>query len=318
MSNKSTSHWRERALLLALLTGSACAERGEVIGVLDDASPSAVGESTSPTLLSGTSGTPSVPSRPHFSEPELISELCSPSAQDEDPTLTDDELNMLFLSERTGGRELYATRRATTQSPWSAPQTIAELNTESSEITPFLARDGLSVWYYSAHEPAGLWLSQRASTSTSFGAPAPLEELNSLGMLIGPWVSPDQLKMTMTVLGPTTVGWDLHVARRSSTNEPWQVPVPLDELNGPDNEHDPFLWDDERQLLMSSTRAGQGDLFWTWRTSSNASFEAPEPLDELNLPDSVEADPELMPSGTLYFSSDRAGSSCIYRATRLD
>ena len=56
---------------------------------------------------------------------------------------------------------------------------------------------------------------------------------------------------------------DLFVAFRRSTSEPFADIAPLDALNPPSDERDPWLSPDGRELYFASDRSGHYDIYVT-------------------------------------------------------
>ncbi|XXT22008.1 hypothetical protein WME94_10645 [Sorangium sp. So ce429] len=255
------------------------------------------------------------PERPAFEAPAAVAELNS-EAREEDPTLTGDLLEIYFMSDRDGNRDLFTSRRAALGSPWDAPRAVEELNSAEIEDTPSISGDGLRLWFFSAGDPAGIWLATRASRDDPWGAPARVDAFAVPDSeVMSPHVETSELRVAVGLNGPSTTGWDLAVATRERPEDDWGALAPIPELNGPDDDHAPFLFDEGRQILF---RSG-GDLLWARRPGTEAAFEAAEPLEApVNLPEERDTDPHLSPDGSvLFFASTRTGVADIYEARRL-
>ncbi|WP_434046176.1 MULTISPECIES: hypothetical protein [Sorangium] len=283
------------------LGGAGCEDQRFVIGMF------APGQ--------GGGGAAGAPERPTFEPPAAVTELNS-DAREEDPTLTGDLLEIYFMSDRGGDRDIWRSRRASPGSPWDAPQAVEALNSAEIEDTPSVSEDGLRIWFFSAREPAGVRLAERASRDDPWGAPVHVAALDVPETeVMSPHVDPTELRVAVGLRGPSTAGWDIAIATRERPEDGWGALAPLAELNGPDDDHAPFLFDDGRQILF---RSG-GDLLWARRPAADAAFEAAEPLTApLNLPDARDTDPHLSPDGAvLFFASTRTGVADIYEARRL-
>ncbi|WP_437624945.1 TolB family protein [Sorangium sp. So ce1151] len=258
------------------------------------------------------------PVRPTFEAPAAVAEVNS-EAREEDPTLTDDLLEIYFMSDRDGHRDLFTSRRAALGSPWDAPRAVEELNSAEIEDTPSVSGDGLKIWFFSARDPEGIWLATRASRDDPWGTPAHVDALAVEGAtVIGPHVDSPGLHL-VTGVTPADAETYLAIASRERPEDDWSALVPLAGLDGPGDEGGPFLFDDGKQILFRSSRAGGGDLFWARRASAEAAFEAAEPLEApVNLPEERDTDPHLSPDGSvLFFASTRTGVADIYEARRL-
>jgi len=294
-------------LLALLLLG--CGERGELLGVISSAMPADGGPDASPGA------------RPRFGPATPVSELNVPDAKDEDITLTADLLEIFFLSERTGTKELWTSTRASRTSPWAPPRLVTELNTDVSEITPSVSADGLRIWFYSGMNPGGIWRSTRASRSEPWEPAQPMTDLvfpAGTGLVIGPCLDESEKLMAVAILGASDTGWDLFSATRASSDAVFSPFAPLAGVNGPENEHDPFFIDGGRDLFFSSTRAGEGDLFFARRAQPSAPFDSVVALDELNTPTFLESDPFVSADkSTIFFASTQSGVADIYQAEVL-
>lgn len=314
LESESTSPRRARSawLPLALLVPFAlcgCGQRGELLGVISSAG----------TVDGGTDSP--VAGRPRFGTPVAVSELNVPDAKDEDITLTADLLEIFFLSERTGSRELWTSTRASRSEPWQAPRLVSELNTNLTEITPSVSPDGLRIWFYSGVEPDGVWRSTRASRKGPWSPAQPASDWvlpAGTTLAIGPSLDEAERMIALAVLGASDMAWDLYFSTRATSGGALTPFSPILGVNGPANEHDPFLVDGGRDLFFSSTRAGEGDLFWARRAQPEQAFAAVLPLDELNSPTFLESDPFLSEDRTtIFFASTRTGVADIYQAEVL-
>ncbi len=293
--------WRSRWLgaawgLSLALGGAACGDQQVVVGVL-------------------------APGRPRFTAPERVATLNDDVARDEDPTLTGDLLEIHFMSERGANRDIWTSRRADVGSPWEAPTVELEerLNSADNEDTPAVSNDGLRIWFFRGSEQqTGIWMAERASRDDPWGDPSYVEALNPGHddgvQAMNAHVDLPELRAVLGLNGPGTQGWDLAIASRESPEDGWGPFVPIDELNDAGDQLAPFLFDEGRQILF---RSGD-DLFWARRPGTDAPFEEPEALEEINFPDSRENDPYLSPDGSvLFFSSEQSGGTDIYEARRI-
>ncbi|WP_437612476.1 hypothetical protein WMF20_09150 [Sorangium sp. So ce834] len=284
--------------------GAGCEDQHVVIGAL------------SPGQGGGGAG---APERPRFEAPTAVTEINS-SAREEDPTLTDDLLEIYFMSDREGSRDIWTSRRAGVGSPWDAPRAVENINlAESVEDTPCVSGDGLRIWFYSAREPQGIWLAERASRDDPWGTPVHVDALAVEGATVmGPHVDPAGLHV-VTGVTPADAETYLAIASRERPEDDWSALAPLAGLDGPGDEGGPFLFDDGKQILFRSSRQGGGDLFWARRASAEAAFEEAAPLEEpVNLPGERDTDPHLSPDGSvLFFASTRTSVADIYEAHRV-
>jgi hypothetical protein len=281
---------RRPAVALILLVLGGCGDAGQVIG-----------HYTGP---------------PVFQAPTVMAELSVADAKDQDPTLTADLLEIYFFSERAGLADLYTSRRASLDDPWEDPTSVTELNSAEEEINPAVSGDGLRIWFYSRREPMGIWRSVRRSRDNPWEAPVAAADLAVADAgVIAPGPSSDELRMAVSVQSDREDDRDVYEATRASPADPWGTLHPIAGLNGPADDSTPFLVGDGRVILMSSSRAGNGDLFWARRATLEEGVDTPQPLDALNDPEAFESHPHLSPDGTrIFFGSARSGSTDLYEA----
>lgn len=241
--------------------------------------------------------------------------------EDDDPTATGDLLELYFNSDRSGGKgqeDIWLATRQTVRDPWDDPRPVTELNSERRETSPAVEADGLTLWFSSDRgdeQTLEVWRSRRSSRESAWSEPELVVELSGLGDLLP---RPSAQGATVLPLAKRETGkeaYDLFVALRSSSDQPWSEPVPLTELNTERSEADPFMMQNGLQLLFA-TASGGGDLVAARRMDGAQRFSEPWPIEQLNS-DSEERDPWLSEDGAyMLFASDRDGDLEIYEAIR--
>jgi hypothetical protein len=319
----------------ALIVGIAfavlgCTERGEVIArerTLDAGAGGAAGAHASGGSGTNTGGLgcgAGAPSgggpgaRPQLSQPVPVAELNDPVAKDGDPTLTEDELEIFFFSDRNGDEDLWKSTRESIDAAWDEPMLVQELNSDKLDQNPSISRDGLRIWFSSNREPAGNYYASRPSRDEPFGTPEliPIQSGSTEGSVIAPSVDVTELRMAVSI--GTGASRDIYELVRPSLMGSWGAPALLPGVNGTNAESTPFLIDDGRELLFISGRSGGGDLYWAYRESLALPTVLVEPLTEVNDPTGFESHPHLtVDRARLYFGSDRGGNTDIYVAEVL-
>ncbi len=144
----------------------------------------------------------------------------------------------------------------------------------------------------------------------------------STGLEYAPSFSADELTMYFTsgrpyADGSITTQVHIYSATRPSIGASFDNPVPIDALNGPTNDSDPFLTPDGLTMYFQSDRnADPGDIFFATRPSVGSTFGAPQAITAVNTTDD-DTQPIVDGSGALWFASSRAtgtGNLDIYRA----
>jgi hypothetical protein len=133
--------------------------------------------------------------------------------------------------------QTYLATRETPGAPFGAPVAISELDySDRSTVDGFLTDDGLTLFFSSAP------LAQAAD-----GAVAPVDA----GRPVDGGRPGDA----------GVANSDLFVAWRRSTNEPFSVTQPLDDLNTTADERDPWLTPDGTTLYFTSDRGGTLNIY---------------------------------------------------------
>ena len=99
-----------------------------------------------------------------FGPAEIIPGLTSGTFDDDDPSLTDDLLEIYFDSNRPGGLgndDLWMSRRASVTSPWETPVNLPTLSSSVTDEMPHISGDGLTIY----------WASDRPGRRSSPGWP---------------------------------------------------------------------------------------------------------------------------------------------------
>jgi Tol biopolymer transport system component len=260
-----------------------------------------------------------------FGTPTLVTELTLQNTEDDKPTLTQDMLQMYFLSDRDGGLghgDVWMTTRATVSDPWSPPTVVAALNSPSKEESPAISADGTTLWVASDRSGGAGGLDIWASTLVSDGgwsSPTPVTQLNTSGDEFPRPPGEHGLVMPLSRRDNTNTPYQIFFASRpSSSSGSWSSPVTVPSVDSANLDDDGYLTDDGLTLYFSSDRLnGSQDLFVTQRSTPDGGFGPAIPLGGLNTSKYQERDPWVSPDGhEIYFTSDRGGGLQIYHATR--
>lgn len=250
-------------------------------------------------------------------------------ADDDNPTLTGDELYLCFTSAREGGmgsRDIWCASRLDRQEEFLEATPVEELNTEEFESSSALSLDGLSLWFGSDREGGqgglDIYESSRPSVTEPWSEPTLVSELNSEEDDIPR--PPGQGGLVMPLASRRGGGdYQTYLAERESDQAPFLSPILLESI-AQENAVivDGFLSDDGLLLLFTidpESDEEHGDLYFSVRDSVADQFSTSEPLEGVNTA-AEERDPWLSPDGeTLYFVSDREsdGDLDIYAARRV-
>ncbi len=268
-----------------------------------------------------TPATPDATSEPGpFSEPRRIDALSMVGSNDDDPTVTGDQLELIFNSDRSGNSQLYFSRRDSVDEPWGDPQLVPGLNSADSETAPELSTDGLTL-YFSSNRAGGkgkhdIYITHRDNRDAAWDPPDLVPELNSAVNEYSP-VEDDSGLVIYFYSTRDGGDQDLFMATRPSRDDLWHTPpVLVEELNSADNDADPFVAGDGLTLYYGTGVSGMLDIHVAGRLDRDAAFDTAEPIDELNS-DGQDTDPWISPDGrTLVMTSNRDGDNDLYESTR--
>lgn len=276
------------------------------------------GEETGPEEL------PPPPTVGPYGPPEPLS-INDPYFDDDDPTLTEDQLELFFASYRNDGEgndDIWVARRETKNHDWDAPMPVTELNTVARENTPEVSLDGRTMFFSSTRDgpvEENVFMSTRADRESTWSEPTPVSEINTVVRDVCPFVLPNGRDMFLCT-GPGVTLDLVHFERDQPAGE-WSGPLPLMELSGSTLDCGAWVDANAQVVLFFSDRAGdsQTDLWIASRPTVDEPFGDPEPLEDLN---SVwfDDDPWMTQDGNVvYFASDRGGAPAqdLYVAYRM-
>jgi hypothetical protein len=148
-----------------------------------------------------------------------------------------DGLTLLFYSDRPGGQgqnDIYMATRSSFTEPFGNVINLGPgVNTGASEMSAIISATGLTVYFYSDRsggpDTANLWQATRNNLNEPFSNATLVENVNSASYDDGPTISADELHMFF-------FSWregqsELYVTSRTSTNEPFSVPVNINNFS---------------------------------------------------------------------------------------
>ncbi|HKP55657.1 MAG TPA: hypothetical protein VJV78_02990 [Polyangiales bacterium] len=209
-----------------------------------------------------------------FGTPERVSALNS-ADYEAGCSLDAAALTMWFSSDRPGGLgdlDIMSTTRSARGAAWTAPIHLPQLNSPAKDVArppgqhetimP-LGSDRARRGYYQTY------LAERSDRDSEFGAPELLSAFAypAWSTVIDGFLSDDGLTLFFSGNerpgpGPGLGQYDLFVAWRKSTDDPFVNPAPLDELNTPtSDELDPWLSADGTEFYFTSTRSGFHNIY---------------------------------------------------------
>jgi hypothetical protein len=207
-------------------------------------------------------------SRPSLTKPfGLPSPLTSlnTAAGEVDPSPTGDNLTLYFVSDRAGGSgasDLWFATRTSTQGPFTNATNVASLNTSSNENQPYILADGLTLYFMRWTSTWDLVRATRpgqgafsVDTSSVFGV------VNTSANEGYPTVTPDELTLYFASNRAGGSGdYDVWVATRSSTNDPFGNVKNVTEVNTAQGDYPTWISDDGCRLYMTRVN-GSNDIY---------------------------------------------------------
>ena len=264
---------------------------------------------------------------PTFGNLTNLGPTVNSSAHEWDPHISDDGLELYFLSRRSGGfgdRDIWVTTRKTKDDPWGTPVNLGPMvNTKAFEGAPCLSVDGLSL-YFMSNRPGGcgaydLWVSERATRNDTWGTPVNLGPMVNSSMDENkPNISTDGLSLYFSdhIGGDARPGGlgeaDIWVTTRKTKDDPWGPPVNLGPtVNSSYGDASPSISTDGLSLYFHSNRPGYGgnDIWVTTRKTKDDPWGPPVNLGPTVNSQYGEWNPDISSDGsTLYFASGNRGT----------
>lgn len=232
---------------------------------------------------------------------------------EEDPTLTPDGLEIVFVREDAAGADLFAAKRGSVGEPFETAAPIAELNTPAREGNPALAADGLTLYFVT---DGTLVRATRPDRTSPWGEVAPALPTSPLAHAC-PGPSADHLELAYCTGTPgLPVDVDLYLSRRSTAVADFEPGALIESTATSGADASAYLRVPGALVLYYSSGIPGRDLLYVTRPNRRAPFGEPTPLHSVNGTFEDE-DPWLSDDErTIVFASDRAGTYDLYRATR--
>jgi hypothetical protein len=201
-----------------------------------------------------------------FGAVQRVAEL-SAAGIETSPAVSADGLTLWFASDRAGGQgdlDIWVATRGARDDAWSAPRNLPVLNSGEKDIPRPPGQRARIMPMASDRDALGFYrilFAERAEADAPFGEPAPVPEfVFDDESTVDGFLSDDGLTL-FYVSGPAFGPADMFVASRRSTSDPFEAHLSLDELNTENDERDPWLSPDGRELYFASDRSGHYDIY---------------------------------------------------------
>lgn len=200
----------------------------------------------------------------------VVDRIAALSSTAEDLRVSQDDTRTIavFSSARndatTGGLNFWMSTRAAVGEPWGMPTTapFAAVNNDRNQYDPELTADALAIYFSEVppNSPQQLFVTRRATAADAFATPQLVAFTAEPLLAADPTVSPDELVLVYAS-GPSPGVTDLQLATRSSTSEPFTTRTVLSVSSASGADGDADLSADGCELVFSSTRSGNRDLW---------------------------------------------------------
>jgi hypothetical protein len=201
-----------------------------------------------------------------FAAPELVSPLNSQGVETS-PIVSADGLTMWLGSDRAGGLgdlDIWVSTRSSRSASWSKPENLVALNSIAKDIPRPPGQHGLVMPLGSDRDERGfyaIYFATRPAVARPFTSPELVKELASrTASAVDAFLTDDGTALFF-VSGPAFGPADLYVSARRSIEDPFGEPVALTDLNTANDERDPWLSEDGKQLYFSSDRSGHYEIY---------------------------------------------------------
>ena len=197
--------------------------------------------------------------------------------------------------------------------PWGTPSLVFP-GSGSVDDDPTLTGDLLEIYFNRANLVYG---ATRASVTDAWSMPSVVSPLGSPDTT--PEVSLDGLTMYVASSRPGTLGAnDIMMSTRATKGDMWSTPTFVTELDTPSEDNSGDMTLDGLEIVFGSSRAGTADLYTSTRAATTDAWGTPTAIAELDTA-SIENSPFLTGDGlTIYFDSNRLGTTDLFVATRTD
>jgi Tol biopolymer transport system component len=209
------------------------------------------------------------------------------------------------------------------------PNMVPNVNSDSSDGSPQISRDGLELYMSSTWDGGvdKIWVSKRDTIQDPWSVPTKLDApVNSASSQNFPSLSADGLELYFSegqngTSNPNGYGGaDIWVLTRASKDDPWNVPMNLGPvINSESDEYTPCISADGLELYFSSNvpgGSGYADIFIATRQTKDDSWGEPVNLGPNVNTDQAEFTPFISTDGLLLFFSRGFSKSHIYVCRR--
>ena len=218
---------------------------------------------------------------------QSLGPLVNSDAFDGSPTVSADETELVFTSERQGQRDLFVSSRRDRKAPWSAPSNLGAPidDPNAGDFSLRLSADGKALYFASTRSggfgKADMYVATRASRQHPWGPAVNLgPRLNTEAFEAFPTPSADG---TTLYFNRSTAfdsqDSDIWMTTRAGPGAQWSVPQRLPTgINSERAEFSPSLSTDGNTLFFASDRGGAIDVWVSTREDQSQEWGMPQRL----------------------------------------
>ena len=250
-----------------------------------------------------------------WSTPAVVPQAATKAAED-DVTLSSTTLEMIFAIEGTNGKDLFYSSRPSTTAPWSAAAPVPFNSATTSDETPRLSADDLTLYFASGRAGNGnldiYAVKRTALGNTTWGAAQPVTVVNTT-TLVEKWFMPCGTDHYVMVQSTAAGDTDLVEGTLGGA-----AAAPIMALDSAQSETGTFVSPDCLTIYFASTRVTPVQIFTSHRAAIDAPWATPSPV-VFAIPggNGNQEDPWISSDGrTFAFVSDAAGTKDVYLSTR--
>jgi len=262
--------------------------------------------------------------RCEFENSQSLGTVVNSTAFDGSPTVSADETELFFTSQRKGGQDLFVATRRGKDAPWAEPVNLGAPidDAMAGDFSLRLSNDGRALYFASNRKGgsgnADMYVATRASRTQPWGAATNLgPRLNTAAFEAFPTPSADGMTLYFNRSSTfSSQDSDIWVTSRAGPNDEWGMPQRLPaEINSERAEFSPWLSRDGNTLYFASERGGTTDIWVSTRADRDRPWGAPQRLGaDVNVPGAMTLAPFISnDQRSLYFMSARpvtAGEVC--------
>lgn len=250
---------------------------------------------------------------------QLLGAPVSSAAFDGSRTVSADETELFFTSERRGQRDLFVSTRPSKQAAWSEPVNLGPPvdDPNAGDFSLRLSADGKSLYFASnrggGYGKADMYVATRLSRGQPWGPAVNLgPDLNTDAFEAFPTPSADG---TTLLFNRSTAfdsdDSDIWISTRANPGDPWSTPRRApSEINSEEGDFSPSLSGDETILFFASARSGAVEVWVSTRRHQSQPWGPPQRLGgHVNAPRAMTLAPFISADQrSLYFMAARPDS----------